>query len=86
MTLAPPAPSAADTTPVFLARILGDGPSVRAKNDGGDTVAVMAGGIVFVLVMVVAIPVGVMLAGAVWSAAFGWFASEMAADPDGEPG
>jgi hypothetical protein len=45
----------------------------------------MAGGIVFVLVMVVAIPVGVMLAGAVWSAAFGWFASETAGDPQCAP-
>jgi hypothetical protein len=36
----------------------------------------MAGGIVFVLAMVIAVPVGVMFAGAAWSALVGWLASE----------
>ena len=36
----------------------------------------MAGGIVFVLAMVIAVPVGVMLAGAAWSALMGWSLSE----------
>ena len=34
----------------------------------------MAGAIVFVVVMVLAVPIGVMLGGAVWSAVFGFFA------------
>jgi FlaG/FlaF family flagellin (archaellin) len=41
----------------------------------------MAGGVVFVVAMVVAVPVGVMLAGALWSAVFGEVASA-----DREPG
>ena len=36
----------------------------------------MAGGIVFVLAMVIVVPVGVMFAGAAWSALVGWLASE----------
>jgi hypothetical protein len=32
----------------------------------------MAGAIAIVVVMVLVLPVGVMLAGALWSAAFGW--------------
>lgn len=36
----------------------------------------VAGGIVFVLAMVVVVPVGVMVTGAVWSAVFGWLSSE----------
>ena len=43
----------------------------------------MAGGIVFVLVMVIAVPVGVMFAGALWSAVVGWAASEPAEQPPG---
>jgi hypothetical protein len=43
----------------------------------------MAGGIVFAIVMAIGIPVGVMLAGALWSAIFGWVSSEQAgADAD----
>jgi len=34
----------------------------------------MAGAIVFVVVMVLVVPIGVMLGGAVWSAVFGFFA------------
>ncbi len=40
----------------------------------------MAGGIVFVLAMVVAVPVGVMLVGAAWSALFGLLSSTPHAD------
>jgi len=40
----------------------------------GANVADMAGAIVFVVVMVLAVPIGVMLGGAVWSALFGFFA------------
>ena len=36
----------------------------------------MAGGIVFVLAMVIAVPVAVMFAGAAWSALIGLLASE----------
>jgi len=32
----------------------------------------VAGGIIFVLAMVIAVPVGVMFAGAAWSAVVGW--------------
>lgn len=35
----------------------------------------MVGGIVFVLAMVIAVPVGVMFAGAAWSAVFGELSS-----------
>jgi hypothetical protein len=38
----------------------------------------VAGGIVFTIVMAIGIPVGVMLAGALWSAIFGWVSSEQA--------
>ena len=34
----------------------------------------MAGAIVFVVVMVLVVPIGVMIGGAVWSAVFGFFA------------
>jgi hypothetical protein len=34
--------------------------------------------------MVIGVPVGVMLTGAIWSAAFGWAASEAAAEAAGE--
>ena len=36
----------------------------------------VVGGLVFVVAMVVAVPVGVMLTGALWSAVFGWLSSE----------
>lgn len=36
----------------------------------------MPGAIVFVVVMVLVVPVGIMVGGAVWSALFGWIASE----------
>ena len=32
----------------------------------------MVGGIIFVLAMVIAVPVGVMMAGALWSMVIGW--------------
>jgi hypothetical protein len=35
----------------------------------------MVGGILLVLGMLLAVPVAVMLGGAIWSAAFGWTAS-----------
>jgi hypothetical protein len=44
----------------------------------------VAGGIVFALAMVLAVPVGVMLAGAVWSAAFGWMFPSRADEADEE--
>ncbi len=34
----------------------------------------MVGGIVFVLAMVIAVPVGVMVAGGLWSVVIGWTA------------
>jgi hypothetical protein len=40
----------------------------------------MAGGIVLVLAMAIAVPVGVMMTGAIWSAAFSW-----SFDDDSEP-
>ena len=46
----------------------------------------VVGGLVFVVAMVVAVPVGVMLVGAVWSAVFGWLSSEQLSDPKGEAG
>jgi hypothetical protein len=36
----------------------------------------MAGAIIFVVVMVLVVPVGVMIGGAVWSAVFGFFAGD----------
>jgi hypothetical protein len=39
------------------------------------------GAVVFVLVMVFVVPVAVMLAGALWSAAFGWLESADADAP-----
>lgn len=44
----------------------------------------MAGGIVLVLAMVIAVPVGVMLAGALWSAVFGWVSAGPPDPADGE--
>jgi hypothetical protein len=38
----------------------------------------MSGGVLMAIVMVLVIPVGVMLTGAVWSAALGWFLNEPA--------
>jgi hypothetical protein len=43
----------------------------------------MPGAIVFGVVMVLLIPIGVMLGGAVWSALFGFLASEDAAERGG---
>jgi hypothetical protein len=34
----------------------------------------MGGAIIFVVVMVLVVPIGVMVGGAAWSAAFGWSA------------
>jgi hypothetical protein len=36
----------------------------------------MAGAIVFAVAMVLVVPVAVMFGGAIWSALFGWLASE----------
>ena len=38
----------------------------------------MPGAVIFVVAMVVAVPVGVMLAGALWSAVFGWLETSQA--------
>ena len=46
----------------------------------------VVGGLVFVVAMVVAVPVGVMLTGAVWSAVFGAAFMEQPSDPKGEAG
>jgi hypothetical protein len=43
----------------------------------------MPGALVFLVAMVVVVPVGVMVTGALWSAVFGWLE---AADADPEPG
>jgi hypothetical protein len=50
----------------------------------------MAGAIVFAVVMVLLVPVAIMFAGAIWSALFGWLASEdadarAASPPEPEP-
>jgi hypothetical protein len=34
------------------------------------------GAIIFVIVMVVVVPIAIMLAGAVWSALFGWYVGD----------
>ena len=44
----------------------------------------MPGALVFVVAMVVAVPVGVMVTGALWSAVFGWLETTTA-EPDAEP-
>jgi multidrug resistance efflux pump len=36
----------------------------------------MAGALIFVVVMVLVVPVGVMVGGALWSAVFGFFATD----------
>jgi hypothetical protein len=36
----------------------------------------VAGGIIFVVVMVLVVPVAIMFGGAIWSAAFGWFVGD----------
>jgi hypothetical protein len=41
----------------------------------------MVGAIVFVIVMVLVVPVGIMFGGAIWSALFGWLASGPVAEP-----
>jgi len=41
----------------------------------------VVGAIVFVIVMVLAVPVGIMFGGAIWSALFGWIASDQAEPP-----
>ena len=43
----------------------------------------MAGAIVFAVAMVLVVPVAVMFGGAIWSALFGWLASEDAHDRAG---
>ena len=46
----------------------------------------MVGAIVFVVVMVLVIPVGIMFGGALWSAFFGWMGSADAdARAEGSP-
>lgn len=59
-----------------------DRPQVTATG----SVTSVIGGLVFVVAMVVAVPVGVMLVGALWSAAFGWLSSEPQPTSEGEPG
>jgi hypothetical protein len=36
----------------------------------------MTGGIIFVVVMVLVVPVAIMFGGAIWSALFGWFVGD----------
>jgi hypothetical protein len=38
----------------------------------------MPGAVIFVVAMVLVVPVGVMFVGALWSAVFGWLASNVA--------
>jgi hypothetical protein len=45
----------------------------------------VVGGIVFVVAMVLVVPVGVMVAGAAWSALFGLLASAPPDAGEGEP-
>jgi hypothetical protein len=45
----------------------------------------MAGAIVFAVAMVLVVPVAVMFGGAIWSALFGWVATEEAHDRALEP-
>jgi membrane glycosyltransferase len=45
----------------------------------------MAGAIVFVIVMVLVVPVGIMFGGAIWSALFGWLSTEDAQRRADEP-
>lgn len=42
----------------------------------------MVGAIVFVVVMVLVVPVGIMFGGAIWSALFGWIASDQTEQAD----
>ncbi len=44
----------------------------------------MPGAVLFVVAMVVAVPVAVMLGGAIWSACFGWLESSAEEAPPGE--
>ena len=44
----------------------------------------MVGGVALVVVLVLAVPVGVMLGGALWSAVFGWVASASDEPAEGE--
>jgi hypothetical protein len=43
----------------------------------------MAGAIIFAVAMVLVVPVAVMVGGAIWSAVFGYVASEDASDRGG---
>ena len=52
---------------------LGDCAPDRARSP--DNVDLVIGGIIFVVAMVIVVPVGVMFAGAAWSAVLGWSAS-----------
>lgn len=45
----------------------------------------VAGAMIFVVVMVLLVPVGVMLGGAVWSAVFGWLEVREAEAPGPPP-
>jgi hypothetical protein len=45
----------------------------------------MVGAIVFVIVMVLVVPVGIMFGGAIWSALFGWLSTEDADRRAAEP-
>jgi hypothetical protein len=44
----------------------------------------MAGAIIFAVAMVLVVPVAVMFGGAIWTAVFGWFASEDACERGNE--
>ena len=43
----------------------------------------MPGAILFAVAMVLVVPIAVMVGGAIWSAVFGWFASEDACERGG---
>jgi hypothetical protein len=45
----------------------------------------MPGALVFVVAMVLVVPVGVMVAGALWSATFGWLDSRAADEEPATP-
>ena len=45
----------------------------------------VAGAVIFVVVMLLVVPVGVMLGGAVWSAAYGWLSTRDAEERGTDP-
>jgi hypothetical protein len=60
--------------------VIGPGPT-RAPG----SVPIVPGAVVFMLAMVIAVPVGVMVAGALWSAVFGWLGTNDAEADDTAP-